>query len=146
MIDGLVLTPLKIIEVENGDVLRAMRKDELGEHGFGEAYFSTVHKNVVKGWKLHERMTLNLIVPVGEIRFVLHDSRRESRTSGEFSQVTLSRLNYQRLTIPPGLWFAFQGCSDGPNLLLNIANIIHDPDEARTLDLEQIDFDWSLDQ
>ena len=34
-------------------------------------YFSVVNPGVVKGWKLHKKMTCNLIVPIGTIKFVI---------------------------------------------------------------------------
>ena len=35
-------------------------------------------------------MTLNLSVPVGEIKFVLYDDRKNSKTFGEFDEINLS--------------------------------------------------------
>ena len=46
---------------------------------FKESYFSTVNGDVIKPWKKHNKMTLNLVVPLGEIKFVLFDDRRESK-------------------------------------------------------------------
>jgi len=65
LIDGVVLTRLSIINIPDGDVLHAMKSNDLGYSGFGEAYFSIVKQNVVKAWKRHREMTLNLVVPVG---------------------------------------------------------------------------------
>ena len=71
MIEDVILTPLKIIDVPGGSVMHAMKKDDLGYSNFGEAYFSEIEPNNIKAWKRHRKMTLNLIVPNGEIRFVL---------------------------------------------------------------------------
>ncbi len=38
-IEGMVLTPLKIIEGELGQVMHAMKKTDAYFSGFGEAYF-----------------------------------------------------------------------------------------------------------
>ena len=140
--DGVSLQPLKQIVNEKGDLYHAMKKSSLGFEGFGEAYFSSVTHGVVKGWKQHQRMTLNLVVPVGAIAFVVYDERPESQTRGEFFQQTLSQENYQRLTVAPGLWMAFAGVSQDLNLLLNIASIEHDPDEARNRELAEIPYAW----
>ena len=40
MIEDVILTKLKIIDVPGGDVLRGMRNDDIGFAGFAEAYFS----------------------------------------------------------------------------------------------------------
>ncbi len=141
--DGVILTPLKQIEQQKGTVLHAMKKTDEGYAGFGEAYFSTVSCGEVKGWKMHTRMTLNLVVPLGEIQFVIVDERPSSSAKGEFLSVTLSVHNYQRLTISPGLWVGFKGRGENQNMLLNLASIEHDPLEAKNLALDCFSFDWS---
>jgi dTDP-4-dehydrorhamnose 3,5-epimerase len=135
VISGVMITPLRIIRGDAGDVMHALKQQEISFQGFGEAYFSTVRKQAVKGWKKHRRMVLNLIVPAGAIRFVLYDDRIGSETFKTVQQTVLSRENYQRLTVPPGIWMAFQGISDEVNMLLNIASIPHDPLEAESLPL-----------
>jgi len=136
IINDVQLTPLKIISGDAGDVMHALKKSEPSFQGFGEVYFSTVNNNAVKGWKKHRRMISNLVVPSGKIRFVLYDDRPASASFKVMQEVILSRDNYQRLTIPPGIWMAFQGRSDEPNMLLNIASIPHDPEETESLPLK----------
>ncbi|MFW5625378.1 MAG: dTDP-4-dehydrorhamnose 3,5-epimerase, partial [Campylobacter hyointestinalis] len=65
--DGVILTPLKQIYNPKGNIFHAMKNSDIGYLGFGEAYFSTIDQNKIKGWKKHTKMTLNLIVPIGEI-------------------------------------------------------------------------------
>lgn len=142
--EGVVLTPLRIIPGENGDVLHAMKASDPTFSSFGEAYFSTVKYGSRKGWKKHTRMVLNVVVPVGEIGFVLYDERPGSATHRRFFEVSLSRKNYQRLTVPPGIWMAFFGGGEGENILLNMASIQHDPAEAENLpiDSQRIPYTW----
>ena len=146
MIDGVVITPLKQISNPKGDIYHALKRSEDGFNEFGEAYFSSIKYKNVKGWKKHTKMILNLIVPAGEIRFVLFDDRLESITYGEFFEITLSQNNYCRLTIPKNVWMAFQGKGTGLNLLLNIASIEHSPEEAINTSLEDLNFNWSIDE
>ena len=40
MIDGVIHTPLSVFPGEKGSVLRAMRKDDDGYNGFGEAHLA----------------------------------------------------------------------------------------------------------
>ncbi|MBI1767962.1 MAG: dTDP-4-dehydrorhamnose 3,5-epimerase [Bacteroidetes bacterium] len=143
-LEGVVLTSLKIIQNENGDVLHGLKSVDASFSSFGEAYFSNVLFGKKKGWKKHTRMTLNIIVPVGEIGFVLFDDREASSTKGFFFEIMLSRKNYFRLTIPPGIWMTFYGKGEGENILLNIANIPHDPTESENLPLENdyINYSW----
>lgn len=144
MIEGVILTPLKIIPGDSGDVLHAIKRTESSFCGFGEAYFSTIKKGAVKAWKRHHEMTLNLVVPCGEIKFVLYDERSHSSTYGEFFEVTLSRHNYQRLTVPPMIWMGFKGLEKGLNMLLDVSDIPHDPDEIDRIDAynNHINYVW----
>lgn len=141
-IEGVLLTPLKKIPHPKGDIFHAMKKSDPGFSAFGEAYFTEINFNEIKGWNRHQRMTLNLIVPVGKVIFVIYDDRERSKTRGDFLPVEISVDAYQRLTVPPGLWLAFKGMSDGINLILNVADMEHDPDEVERLNLEQIEYDW----
>lgn len=134
--DGVVLTPLKQIHNPKGDIFHAMKKSDVGFDGFGEAYFSTIHKGDVKGWKKHTEMTLNLVVPVGEIEFVVYDDKEQ-----EFFSIKLSQNNYQRLTVKAGLWVAFRGVNEN-SILLNLASIEHDPSEAISLDIGEMKYEW----
>jgi dTDP-4-dehydrorhamnose 3,5-epimerase len=134
--DGVILTPLKQIRSSKGSVLHAMKKGDEGYAGFGEAYFSTINKGDIKGWKKHIKMTLNLIVPVGKIEFVVYNEKHS-----EFFNVILSQDNYQRLTVRPGFWVAFKGLSEN-NILLNLASVKHDSSETINTKLDDINYSW----
>lgn len=140
MIEGVIVTHLDIINTPGGDVMHGMKKTSVGYAGFGEAYFSQVGKGEIKAWKRHKKMTLNLVVPVGEIKFVLFDDRAVSNTL--FQEVIISKDKYYRLTVPPMIWMGFKGLSDGDSMLLNIANIEHDQYEVDKKRIEQIEFNW----
>ena len=142
-IDGLILTPLKKIQHPKGDIFHGMKKSDAGFAGFGEAYFSTIKSNEIKGWNKHKRMTMNLVVPLGEVTFVIYDDRERSSSKGSIFRVDLSPSNYKRLTIPPRLWLAFRGNDSNVNLILNVASMEHDPDEIEKLELDQIDYNWN---
>jgi len=143
-VDGVKLTPLKQILVPDGDVLHVMKDSDQGYSGFGEAYFSEIKPGSVKAWKRHNIMTLNLVVTIGAIRFVIYDDRDDSLSCGKFYEVTLSKKNYYRLTVPPKVWLGFECVGSDTAMLLNIASIPHNPDEASKKEIEEIIFDWSL--
>ncbi len=134
--DGIILTPLKQIMAHKGDILHVMKRSDDGYDGFGETYFSTIHKGDIKGWKKHTQMILNIVVPVGKIEFVIYDEETK-----EFHTVVLSRDNYKRLTIKAGLWVAFRGIDEN-NMLLNIASIEHCPDESINKEIGYIKYEW----
>ena len=60
-----------------------------------------------------------------------------------FQELTISRKNYSRLTIPPMIWLGFQGLANSNSLLLNVADISHSKDEVIRRDLSEIVYEWS---
>lgn len=141
--EGVNVFPLKIIKTPNGEVKHALKAGDDSFSGFGEAYFSSVDFGAVKGWKKHTQMILNLIVPVGEIKFTIFDDREGSDSFGNYFSIVLGEGNYQRLCISPNLWVAFEGIGKGENTLLNIASIEHNPEEAINMDLNNSSFTYT---
>ncbi|MFM0649274.1 dTDP-4-dehydrorhamnose 3,5-epimerase [Paraburkholderia bryophila] len=137
---GILFTPLKRIVTAGGDVLHGMKATDHGFAGFGEAYFSMVEKGAIKGWKLHRTMTLNFVVPCGEVQVRVYDEA--SNTSRDFRLGPSTAETYGRLTISPGLWVAFGGLGEDTNLLLNLASIPHDPSESERRDIEAFSWAW----
>ena len=142
MIKGVIISYLDVIDTPGGNVMHAMKETSAGYSGFGEAYFSQIDKGAIKAWKRHKKMTLNLVVPVGRIRFVLFDDREVSNT--QFQEVIISKDNYCRLTIPPMVWMGFKSLSNEDSMLLNIANIEHDSNEVDRLEIDEINYNWSI--
>jgi dTDP-4-dehydrorhamnose 3,5-epimerase len=142
MINDVILTPLKVIETPGGRVMHALKDTDLGFDRFGEAYFSEVQPMKIKAWKRHRDMTLNLIVPFGKIRFVIFDDRMSGENS--YQEFTLSIEEYYRLTIPPMVWLGFQGKAECNSMLLNIANLSHDPSEVDRKNIDEIEFNWGF--
>ena len=137
----ITLTTLNHLQISGGNVLHAMKETDPGFSGFGEAYFSWVAQGKVKAWKRHSRMTLNIIVPVGQVRFVFCSSDPES--SHEYRVENIGVDAYKRITVPPGIWFGFQGLGAPQSLVLNIASIPHDPNEVERLALSEVKYDWN---
>ena len=135
----ILTTPLKRISVEGGDVMHALKKSDNGFNGFGEVYFSWVEQGAIKAWKCHQHMTLNLVVPLGEISFVFHIKDQEKY----FRTENIGEERYVRLTVPPRIWFGFQGKAFGRSLLMNLADMAHDPDEVLRKKTSEIVYNWS---
>ncbi len=136
-LNNIFTSDLKQIKLEDGDVFHGIKKTDFGYKDFGEAYFSSIKYSRVKAWKKHTKMTMNLIVPLGEVKFVMTDGKI-------FQEYILSKENYKRLTVPPMIWFGFQGRSDQDSLILNISDILHDPDEVIKCELDKFSYDWSV--
>jgi dTDP-4-dehydrorhamnose 3,5-epimerase len=135
-VNDILITPLKKVDLKDGAVMHAMKQSEDSFKGFGEAYFSQINPGAIKAWKLHLKMTMNIVVPIGEVNFVFIDSSEETRSE------TLGENKYLRLTVPPGIWFGFKGMSKSPSLLLNVANIEHSPEEVQRKNIDEFNYNW----
>ena len=144
MLAGMIKTDLKIISAETGAVMHALKISDPGLNKFGELYFSTVKKDAIKAWKLHQQMTLNIIVPVGRLLFCFFDVREKSNTFNKTFKIEMSQNPYFRLTVPPGIWFGFKGVDDGLNMICNFADIVYDPNEVLRKETNEISMDWSI--
>ena len=144
MLEGMIKSELKIIDADNGSIMHVLKNSDNGYKEFGEVYFSTIVKDTIKAWKLHKRMTSNLIVPAGTVLFSFMDVRHESSTLNQTFKIILSQKPYFRLTVPPGIWFGFKGVSDDLNMICNVADIPHDPNEILRKDINEIEMDWSI--
>lgn len=135
-VNDILITPLKKVDLIDGAVMHAMKQSEDSFKGFGEAYFSQINPGAIKAWKLHLKMTMNIVVPIGEVNFVFIDSSEETRSE------TLGENKYLRLTVPPGIWFGFKGMSKSSSLLLNVANIEHSPEEVQRKNIDEFNYNW----
>ena len=133
------VTPLQRISTPGGDVIHAMKRTDPGYFGCGEVYFSWVEAGVVKAWKCHRCMSLNLVAPLGCIRFVFH----QEGSVPAFRVEVIGEDRYARLTVPPGFWFGFQGLGEPRSLLMNVADLPHDPEEVLRKSVEEIQYNWS---
>ena len=132
-----IVTSLRRIDVEGGDVLHALKSQDKTFRGFGEAYFSLIRKGFIKPWRRHHHATLNLVVPSGVVRFI-------TTAKGDIFEENIlsSQDNFVRLTIPPGLWLAFQGLQKEESIILNISNRAHQGEEVDRCDLNEISYEW----
>lgn len=146
MIEGVKILSLRQIPDERGKVMHMLRADDPHFERFGEIYFSTVYPGAIKGWHLHERMTINYAVPFGAIKLVLFDDREGSPTQRQVQEVFLGEGNYALVTVPPLVWNGFKGMGSPYSLVANCATIPHDPTEIVRLDpaSPKIPYDWTI--
>ena len=129
----------KIIKNSLGDILLFLKKKQIRNKKwtFKEAYFSKIKKNKIKAWKMHLKMTLNLIVAYGEVKFIFYSEKKN-----KFRKIILNQKNIRRLVVPPGIWFGFKGNSSENSLILNLSSGIHDPKEVDRKIVSEIKYDW----
>ena len=146
-IQGVKITPLREISDSRGSVLHMLRSDADDFLDFGECYFSEVLPGAIKAWKYHYTQVQNIAVPSGLMRLVLFDGRDSSITYGNILELELGRPEaYKRVKIPPKIWYGFACLSSTPAILVNCANIPHDPSDTEKLDIDDnyIPYTWNL--
>ena len=135
-INDIQITSLQRIENVGGDILHALKHDDEGYAGFGEVYFSWIKCDAVKAWKRHTRMTMNLVVPLGQVRFVFYQNH------AQYLIKEIGEYHYNRITVPPGIWFGFKGLITPQSLVMNIANFPHESNEVERLQKSDFDYSW----
>lgn len=101
-----------------------------------EVYYSEVKYGVIKGWRQHTKMTMNLSAASGLIHIATFNPE-----TNETIGFDLSLKDHQVISIKPGIWVAFRG--DGEkNLLLNLASTPHDPQESFSLSIDSFEYNW----
>ena len=136
--EKVLISSLKKISTKGGDIYHALKNSDNDFYGFGEAYFSNIEFNNIKAWKKHLKMTCNLIVHYGKVRFVFFN---EDISTKKIVEVGVE--NYCRITVKPNTWFGFKGLNSPSSLILNISDIPHNPEEIERKDINSINFDWS---
>ena len=139
MINVFEINQLKIINQSKGNLFKGLSINDNNYFGFGEIYFTSIYPNLIKGWKKHLKMTSNIIVLKGNVKFVIIEELKENN---KFNKVVLNEKNRQILTIFPNNWFAFQGLGDEESLVTNISNIPHSDNEVINKKIDEFKFDW----
>lgn len=146
MIEGVQVVPLRRIPDERGTVMHMLRVTDPHFVQFGEMYFSTIYRDVVKGWHRHREMTLNYACVFGRIKLVLYDERDASPTRGELQELFLGPDDYALVVIPPEVWNGFKGMTDPYAIVANCCTHAHDPARSSRLDPfdNHIPYDWDV--
>jgi dTDP-4-dehydrorhamnose 3,5-epimerase len=144
-IDGVEFVPLRRIPDERGTIYHMLRATDPHFVAFGEIYFTSIYRDVVKGWHRHRDMTLNYACIVGRIKLVLYDDRPDSATQGAIVERFLGPDDYSLAIIPPGIWAGFKGMTDEA-LVANCATHPHDPTRTDRLDpfARDIPYQWDV--
>ena len=144
-IHGVQIVPLARIPDERGTIFHMLRRTDAHFIEFGEIYFTSIYRDVVKGWHRHREMTLNYACISGRIKLVLYDDRPESPTRGGLVERFLGPDDYSLAVIPPGVWTGMKGMTE-QSLVANCATHPHDPSRTERMDpfTGGVPYDWGL--
>jgi len=148
MIDGVIVTDLRVIPDDRGMLMEMMRADSPGYQKFGQVYVTLVYPGVVKGWHYHKKQVDNFVCLSGMAKVALFDDRDGSPTKGETNTFVIGWQRQRRITIPNGVYHGFTAVGTEPALICNTPSEMYDydnPDEfRRPFDDPGIGYDWSV--
>ena len=142
MIAGVKYYPLRKFPDERGVVWHMMKQSDEAFDKFGEIYFTSIFKGVIKAWHIHTKMDLNYACIVGRVKIVLFDGREDSKTHGVIEEYWLGEDNYSLLHIPHGVTNGMIGITKGLSVVANCATLEHDPEEILRVDLSDVQYNW----
>ena len=132
ILDNIKFINQPIIKVEGGNVMKIMKISDYKEFKFGEVYFSSIDFNYIKGWKMQLKMSSNICVPIGEVKFTF-----VSKDFKYHKTYILGENNYGILSIPPKIWYSFKGLSEKTSLILNMSDSEHNEEDIKKINLEE---------
>tara|TARA_B100000989_G_C19517192_1_gene462253 strand:- start:1952 stop:2386 length:435 start_codon:yes stop_codon:yes gene_type:complete len=118
---------LQLIKKSNRDNLKKIK----------EIYSLWVNKNKIKGWNLHKKMTVSLVILVGKVKVVIYDPKNHN-----FNKFIIKESKPQMLVIPPKKYFGIKNLYKNKSLLLNLADLKHSKNEYIKRPLKKINYDW----
>jgi dTDP-4-dehydrorhamnose 3,5-epimerase len=146
-ISGVQVIPLRRIPDERGTIYHMLKRTDPHFVEFGEIYFTSIYRDVIKGWHRHQYLTLNYACIWGRIKLALYDERDDSPTRGKLMELFLGPDDYSLVVIPPQIWTGFKGMTEVA-LVANCATRPHDPAAPDTERLDplnnHIPYDWAI--
>ena len=151
-LEGLFIIEPKVFGDSRGFFLESYNEHTMADLGLREHFVQDNHsyssRNVVRGlhYQISRPQGKLVRVIVGEIRDVVVDLRKSSKTFGKWEAIELSGENKRMLWIPSGFAHGFRVLSDGAHVLYK-ATDFYSPESERTVAWNDPDLaiDWQLD-
>jgi dTDP-4-dehydrorhamnose 3,5-epimerase len=145
VIAGVQVVPLRRIPDERGTIFHMLRRTDPHFLEFGEIYFTSIYRDVIKGWHRHRDMTLNYACIWGRVKLVLYDDREDSPTRGVLMERFLGPDDYSLVVIPPTIWNGIKGMTEVA-IVANCATHPHDQSRTTRRDplSDDIPYDWGV--
>jgi dTDP-4-dehydrorhamnose 3,5-epimerase len=147
-IRGVKVKKLKIFGDERGFFSEIFRcSEDIFQEKLGQLSFSTVFVGVAKAWHLHKVQTDWMCVLSGDMKLVLYDTRKGSKTYGRREEILMGEtFGIKVVRIPPGIAHGYK-VVNGPMKILYVADREYDPKDDLRIphDDPQIGYDWTAD-
>jgi len=144
-IEGVQVKELIIHKDERGFFSEILRcTEDICQEDLAQVSFSRVFAGIAKAWHLHKKQTDWMCVLRGDIKLVLYDTRKESKTYKKIIEILIGEIHgFKLVKVPPGVAHGYK-VINGPMDILYITNREYDPqDELRIpYDDPEIGYDW----
>jgi dTDP-4-dehydrorhamnose 3,5-epimerase len=148
MIDGVKTKKLKVVPDERGRLTEIMRSDDDMFEKFGQLYMTTNYPGVIKAWHFHAAQIDFVACIKGMIKLVMYDSREDSPTKGEITELFIGEHNPTLVRIPNNVYHGWKCISETESMVVNAPTELYDyknPDEHRLPhDAPEIPYDWDI--
>ena len=137
------ITSNKSIRIFNpkGNLNKLMDIHSSSYSKFGEIYLTKIKYNKVKGWKKHKKIDSNIFLISGSVVFIIV---KKIKNKFIFHEYFLSVSKNNHIYIPKNNFFAFQGLSKNPAILLNLASLPHDKNETLEKKISYFSYKWKV--
>ena len=149
LIHGVVVKKLSIHCDERGRLMEMLRADDTDCKNikFGQVYMTTAYPGVVKAWHYHHKQTDHFVCVRGQMKVVLYDSRKDSKTHGLINEFIIGDHAPFCIEIPNYVYHGFKCVSEHEATVINFTTECYDyknPDEYRVdPHSKDIPYDWS---
>lgn len=144
-IEGVEIKELVIHRDERGFFCELIRNsDSFFKNSFGQLSYSLVFAGVAKAWHLHRKQTDWVCALSGDIKLVLYDTRKKSKTYRKLMEVLMGQTHNLRVVkVPPGVAHGYK-IINGPAQIVYITSREYDlHDELRIpYDDKGIGYNW----
>lgn len=131
-----LINSVNLIQNESGNIEKLINFSSKNFYGFKELYISNIKKNHIKAWKKHIKMTCNLFVISGKIKFVIMNDHKN------FTDFIISEDENKFVTIFPNTIFGFKGLGSNNSKLLNFSNCLHEDHESIKINKDEFNYSW----
>lgn len=146
MIKGVEIKKLVVHQDKRGFFCELIRKSDkfFKNCQFAQLSHSKVNKGVFKAWHLHKKQTDWMYCAVGDVKLILYDRRKDSKSYGQLMKVEMGeKFGRQVVKIPPGVAHGYK-VINGPAQMIYLMDWEYDPEDELRIphDDPEIGYDW----
>jgi len=150
--EGLYIIQHKVFSDTRGSFIKTYNQSIFKELGFDldikERYFSTSHKNVIRGMHFqtppYDHLKLITVIQ-GAILDVVLDIRKDSKTFGQYYSINLNAEEGKTIYIPKGFAHGFLSLEDNTIVEYN-QTTEYAPDNDAGIKYNSFVFDWKVEK